>query len=99
MDCLDEAIISRRCLLFPLYRSHCLDKNVDNVEEIAVTTSWEFLDPAINKTVAKRVSYSASLEDNTGRSSSRSSSRRLNRGINYKRWPGQDVAHAKGRLL
>lgn len=41
------------------------------------------------------VSYCTLFDDNTGRSSSR----RLNRGINYKRWPGQDVAHAKGRLL
>lgn len=37
--------------------------------------------------------------DNTGRSSSRPLSRRLNRGINYERWTGQDVANAKGRVL
>lgn len=34
------------------------------------TTSWKLSNAAINKTAAKRVSCSASLEDNTGRSSS-----------------------------
>lgn len=53
------------------------------------------MDPAINKIIAMPVSYCTSFDDNTGRSLSR----HLNRGINYKRWPGQDVAQAKGRLL